>query len=275
MLLEDSVWIHERRWSSVKKYLENDTIVLVPVGATEQHGHHTPMMVDTGWAIAACEGVAKATGVLVAPPLHYGWSLHHFAYPGVIHFRPETLISALVDIGESLLYQGFNKIVFVNGNRVANLAPMDIAAAKLRFAHGAYVSVVDVGLIARKEVGEICVAGENGHAGDSETSFMRFWRPELVDMSQAVPGSGRKHEDGLPVNPQPMEPPFDINAVLVRPTVEEFGELSKPLGYSADPSQATEEKGRLIIEAIVRNFSKHIEAIRNKEVSATAIKVPV
>ena len=46
----------------------------------------------------------------------------------------------MVDIGESLIHHGFRKIVFVNGNRIANLPPMEIAAAKLRFSTGAYVS---------------------------------------------------------------------------------------------------------------------------------------
>ena len=70
----------------------------------------------------------------------------------------------MVDIGESLIHHGFRKIVFVNGNRIANLPPMEIAAAKLRFSTGAYVSVVDAGLIARREVGEICQAGKTAMA---------------------------------------------------------------------------------------------------------------
>ena len=90
-------------------------------------------MVDTGWAIAVAEGAALATGTLVAPPQHVGWSPHHLAYCGALTFRPETLISVMVDIGESLIHHGFKKIVFVNGNRIANLPPMEIAAAKLRF----------------------------------------------------------------------------------------------------------------------------------------------
>ena len=177
-----------RSRTSVQEYLKHDDLILVPIGATEQHGRHTPLMVDTGWAIAVAEGAALATGTLVAPPQHVGWSPHHLAYCGALTFRPETLISVMVDIGESLIHHGFRKIVFVNGNRIANLPPMEIAAAKLRFSTGAYVSVVDAGLIARREVGEICQAGENGHGGDSETSFMLHWRPDLVDMSQAAPG---------------------------------------------------------------------------------------
>jgi creatinine amidohydrolase len=174
MLLDDSVWLHERSWPSIAVYLKTCDIALLPVGATEQHGAHTPLMVDTGWAAWISERVAARTGVLVAPPLHFGWSPHHLAYPGGITLRPETLTQVIVDVGESLLVQGFRKLVLVNGNRVANLPPMEIAATKLRFSSGAHVSVVDIGLIARREVVAICDSGPGAvdHAADAETSFM-------------------------------------------------------------------------------------------------------
>ena len=161
MLLTSSPWLHERSWTSVQEYLKHDDLILVPIGATEQHGRHT-----RSWSTPAGRSPwPKARpGTLVAPPQHVGWSPHHLAYCGALTFRPETLISVMVDIGESLIHHGFKKIVFVNGNRIANLPPMEIAAAKLRFSTGAYVSVVDAGLIARREVGEICQAGKTAMA---------------------------------------------------------------------------------------------------------------
>ena len=261
MLLTSSPWLHERSRTSVQEYLKHDDLILVPIGATEQHGRHTPLMVDTGWAIAVAEGAALATGTLVAPPQHVGWSPHHLAYCGALTFRPETLISVMVDIGESLIHHGFRKIVFVNGNRIANLPPMEIAAAKLRFSTGAYVSVVDAGLIARREVGEICQAGENGHGGDSETSFMLHWRPDLVDMSQAAPGKPHQTGGSFPTNPMPYQPPFDQNVISVRITAEEMlrGHES---GISGDATVADADKGRRVLEAIVRNTARHIEEAR-------------
>ncbi len=124
MALNDSPWIHEMSWSAIEASLEQSDIVLVPVGATEQHGEHTPLMVDTAWAIAVSERAARRTGVLVAPPLHFGWSPHHLAYPGAITLRPETLTQVIVDVCQSLMIHGFKKFILINGNRVANLAPM-------------------------------------------------------------------------------------------------------------------------------------------------------
>jgi creatinine amidohydrolase len=274
MLLTSSPWLHERSWTSVQEYLKHDDLILVPIGATEQHGRHTPLMVDTGWAIAVAEGAALATGTLVAPPQHVGWSPHHLAYCGALTFRPETLISVMVDIGESLIHHGFKKIVFVNGNRIANLPPMEIAAAKLRFSTGAYVSVIDAGLIARREVGEICQAGENGHGGDSETSFMLHWRPDLVDMSQAAPGKPHQTGGSFPTNPMPYQPPFDQNVISVRITAEEMlrGHES---GISGDATVADADKGRRVLEAIVRNTARHIEEARRLKPEVRRPPIPI
>jgi creatinine amidohydrolase len=274
MLLDNSCWIQELTWPKIQSHLAIDDVVLVPVGATEQHGEHTPLFVDTGWAIAVAEGAAKKTNALVAPPLHFGWSSHHLAYPGAITLRPETMIDVLLDIGESLVFHGFRRIVMINGNRIANLPPMEIAATKLRFRTGAYVSVVDVGLIARREVGEICAPGQNGHAGDSETSFMLHWRPDLVDMSKAKTGNPH-HAGPFATNPMPIEPPFDINAISVRPTDEEFRAAAQPTGIGGDARVATAEKGRAVLDAIVRNVVVHIEDIRRKSITIKPVSIPM
>jgi creatinine amidohydrolase len=274
MPLETGPWLHEMSWRAIAANLKNNDVALVPIGATEQHGDHTPMLVDTAWSIAVAEGAARATGALAAPPTHYGWSSHHLAYSGAITFRPETLINVCLDIGESLVYHGFKRIIFINGNRVANFPPMEIAAAKLRFKTGAFASVVDVGLIARKEVGEICAYGENGHGGDSETSFMLHWQPNLVDMAKATPGA-RHGKSAFPGNPMPIEPPFDVNVVSVRPTDDDLIAAHGDLGISGDATVATAQKGKAVLDAIIRNTVLHIEDARKKKVELKSVEIPI
>jgi creatinine amidohydrolase len=63
-----SVWIHELSWDEVGAYLRGDDVALVPIGATEQHGHHAPLLLDTGWAVAAAEEAARRAACLAAPP---------------------------------------------------------------------------------------------------------------------------------------------------------------------------------------------------------------
>ena len=55
-------WLHKLRSPEVTAYLSSGDVILVPVGATEQHGPHLPLSVDTDWAVAACEGAAELSG---------------------------------------------------------------------------------------------------------------------------------------------------------------------------------------------------------------------
>jgi creatinine amidohydrolase/Fe(II)-dependent formamide hydrolase-like protein len=67
MSKDPSCWLHELAWPEVEAHLKGSDLALVPIGATEQHGPHLPLLVDSGWAIAAAEGAALKAGVLAAP----------------------------------------------------------------------------------------------------------------------------------------------------------------------------------------------------------------
>jgi creatinine amidohydrolase len=270
-----SVWLHELTWPDIAEYLERQNIVMVPIGATEQHGHHTPLLVDTAWASDVSEAVARQENVLVAPPLHYGWSLHHLAYSGGITLRPETLTAVAVDIGESLISHGFRKIIFVNGNRVANLPPLQIAMAKLRFNTGAYVAIIDTHLIARKEV---CEAAENRrdaahHAGKVETSFMLYAHPNLVRTDKL------KALDDRPVaefaSTFPMDPPFDQNIAFVQATASEFYERTQGHGTYSNPATASAEIGRAVLEVTVKRAAQFVAQVKKIEVHCERCPIPV
>src|SRR3546814_15176312 len=88
-----SHWIHEMSHVEVADYLKTDDIALIPFGATEQHGAHAPMMLDTAWAIAAAEGAARKTNVLIAPPVHYGWSYSHMGFPGTLTLSAAHIVT--------------------------------------------------------------------------------------------------------------------------------------------------------------------------------------
>ena len=68
---DQTPWLHERTWPEIKAYLERDDVVLLPVGSTEQHARHLPVMTDAAEAIAVAQGAGTRAGVLVAPPVWY------------------------------------------------------------------------------------------------------------------------------------------------------------------------------------------------------------
>ena len=257
----ETLWIHEMPWPAIEAYLEHDDIALLPIGATEQHGPHLPLMVDTGWAMAMAEGAAERTGVLIAPPQHVGMSYHHLAYPGSLTLRPETLTQVVIDMAESLIWHGFKKLIVVNGNRIANLPPLEIAALRLRHTTGAYVAVVDAGLMAKTEALDLFGADGLDHAGDAETSMMLHHRPELVDMDAAPAINEPMPEGEFPRSHAVWAPPFDVNTVSVWEEVEEFrAATAAGRGAGADARAATADKGAAICQALAQNLARFIEA---------------
>lgn len=276
--MNNSRWLQDMTTAEIRAYLQANDIVLIPVGATEQHGNHMAMFMDTGWAIGISQEVAERTKTVVAPPMHYGWGPHHMAYPGTMTLRADTLMQVCVDIGQSLIYHGFKKVIFVNGNRVANLPPMQLAAAHLRGTTGAYVAVADAGLIAKKAVREICTSapGSLGHAGESETSYMLHLWPELVDMSQARTPSPRAAAR-FSTSAASSEPPYDGESVYVPPVAADLFALThQDGGIVGDAAAATAEKGRRIHEAICGTFADYIETVvRPRKVTLRQIEIPI
>lgn len=269
-----SPWLHELTWPDIEAHLTGDDVALVPIGATEQHGRHLPLLTDTGWAIAAAEGAAVRAGALAAPPQHVGWSPHHLGFPGSLTLRPETLTAVTLDICESLVHHGFRRIVIVNGNRIANLPPLEIAASKLRHKTGALAVVADVGLIAKEEIAAIRESEPGGldHAGESETAFMLAWRPELVDMTKAetvIPPRRSAFNETVE-----FEPEFDGNSVSVIRTAADNPRGPETSGVSGDALAATPEKGTTIIEAIVANLVRLIDELRAQPLGEVRAEIP-
>ena len=270
-----SVWMHELSWDEIETHLAEDDVALLPIGATEQHGHHAPLLLDTGWASITAEEAARRANCLVAPPLHYGWSHGHMAFPGTLGLRAETLVAVAVDIGECLVRHGFRRIVIVNGNRQANLPPLEIAAVKLRLSTGALVAVADCGLLAREAVASLSegAAGTLGHAGESETSLVLAYYPHLTDMSRAPGGFTAQADAAAPRQGHyTLDPRLDGDSVSRPHLPEEFWERTAARqGVVGDESLASAEKGYAMIGALADRLAGVITDMRRAEVS---VRVP-
>ncbi|MGI9335691.1 MAG: creatininase family protein, partial [Gammaproteobacteria bacterium] len=125
----------------------------------------------------------------MSQPVVFGWSPHHMGYPGTITLSADTLRLLVIDVCTSLIHQGFHPLVMVNGNRIANLPPLEIAAVQLQNTTGARVAVADTGLMARTEIKAMCEAADGGleHAGEAETALALHWKARHVDMGEARP----------------------------------------------------------------------------------------
>lgn len=172
------------------------TIAVLPVAATEQHGPHLPLSVDTvlveGVVTAALPHLPDALRVLFLPTQAVGLSPEHARFPGTLTLKNETIIRLWTDIGESVAAAGVKKLVLFNSHG-GNVSVMDIVARDLRARLDLLVySVSWFNLPLRGEDGQdlnaLFSADEHRfgiHGGDVETSMMRALDPAHVDMAQA------------------------------------------------------------------------------------------
>ena len=260
---EKRPWIlQEITWPEVEAYLKRDDIILLPVGSVEQHAHHMPLGTDSYTAIGFAEDAARAADVLCAAPLWYGWATHHMGYPGTVTLKPETFTDLVFEVGVSLLYHGFKKIVIVNGNAQANLPPMHIAANKLANETNAAAVVVDPWDIGDAVSRELMAGapGGMGHASQHECSQMLHLHPHLCDMSKAQACVWEQREfhfsDHYVVG----------NRVHFAKTPESFREATLPTGTFGVPGHCTAEKGKVFHETIVANIVKVIQELRETKV---------
>lgn len=250
-------------WSQVKDYLADSDVALLPVGATEQHGLHLPLGTDALVGERLALDASEKTETVVVPALYYGWSPHHMAYPGTVTLKPETLVAVVRDVCHSLIYHGFRKIIIVNGHRQANLPPLQIAAAEVREATGAYIAIADpfyLGELAGRRLRR-SEPGGIGHADELETATMLFIYPDLVHMDRAVknlPPRRRFHQS---------DPYVEADRVYVPSTVQDLHARSSPSGVVGDPTTADEALGREYYAELVQNLVDFINEVKTMEVN--------
>ena len=171
-------------------------IAVLPVAATEQHGPHLPLKVDTalveGVIAAALPHLAPSLPTLFLPTQTVGLSPEHARFAGTLTLKAETIIRLWTDIGESVAATGVKKLVLLNSHG-GQVGVMDIVARDLRARLGMLVYSVNwfgLPLVGRQgeDVNALFSAHEHRfgiHAGEIETSMMLALAPELVDMAQA------------------------------------------------------------------------------------------
>ena len=105
-------------WQEIDEAVAQKKAIVLPVAATEQHGHHLPLDVDVRQVVAVCEGAGKRApeSMLVMPAVPYGYCHHVMDFPGTVNIQPSTFVNFLLDITRSVAYHGFERIVIVNGH---------------------------------------------------------------------------------------------------------------------------------------------------------------
>jgi creatinine amidohydrolase len=179
--------------------------LLVPLGALEQHGPHLPLDTDARVATAVARRAATSgDALLVAPPLAYGASGEHEAFPGTLSIGHEALRAVLVELGRSAS-RWASRLVFVNGHG-GNLPTVPDAVAQLRTE-------------GRDAAWWPCAGtGGDAHAGRTETSILLALDAGSVRMDAAEPGATAPLTELLPALRARGVAAVSPNGVLGDPT---------------------------------------------------------
>lgn len=248
------IYLLEELTREEAKALAPEALVVLPIGATEQHGPHLPVGTDAFAVTYVARGAAARAGesipVVVAPTLPFGSSHHHLPFGGTMSLGTETYYRVLRDLGESLIAGGFRRIFILNGHggndEIAQLVARDLALrhdahlAASAYWNAAWAALTDAG--AHKD------GGLPGHAGAFETALVMALRPELVREPRP------RRDDAPGSDPQPG-----------RSYRAEFhGAWQSFDGYTDSPARADGARGRAWLDAaagaVGRAFVEFYEA---------------
>jgi creatinine amidohydrolase len=237
-----SVEIENFTWVQAEEAIKKYTVVLIALGArTKEHGPHLPLKTDYIMAEYLKDRVEADVPVAVLPTIQYGYYPSFLEYPGSVSIQARTFKETIKDICQSMNGYGVRKFYVLNTG-ISTLRPLEEAAEELKSSGVIlrYLNLADVD----KTLPSGLLKQEGGsHADEAETSMMLYIAPEIVDMSKAVKDyDSRPGRKGLTRNPQGP------------------GTYS-PTGIWGDPTLATREKGRIIVEATVRTVIRQVQEL--------------
>lgn len=222
--------LEKRAWTDVERD-GRGTVLVVPVGATEQHGPHLPLTTDTEIAEALASRLAAGEErVWIAPALSYGASGEHSDFAGTVSVGSRATGLVLVELGRSAC-ASFDSVLFISTHG-GNAEPLAAATELL----GTERRAVRAWTPSWKG---------DAHAGRIETSLMLAIAPERVHLDRAEAG-----------NAEPLA------ALLPRLRAEGVRAVS-PNGVLGDPAGASAEEGERLLATAVAELRELIAAVRS------------
>lgn len=216
-------------------------VAILPIGATEQHGHHLPLGTDIILSEHISREVARKTGALLLPSMPFGYSWVWRDIPGTVSIQQDHVEAILKDVAHSVSRYGIKLLVVINGHD-ANNASMKYASRELEDELEMpmiYLFYPNLSQVLEENCKSPTWHGMI-HACEFETSLMLAVKPEQVKMDKAV----REY---------PTKPPLYGKSTI------SLGTLSKS-GVYGDPTLATKEKGEKMLQIFIDDMAELIQS---------------
>lgn len=237
------MYIGDETWPDLGGYFDDESLAMVPLGSTEQHGPHLPEGTDHIIAEAFAREAAARTGYLCTPTINIGVSPHHRQFHGTMWADAPVFRDYIESITRNLAYHGIDRVIYVNAHG-GNVEPLREVGRHLRDEQVLYA----IEWMWNDSIPDLVddLFEQNGpHGGPKETALIQYLRPELVR-------EGRLEEarDG------------GITSVDAAET-EKFGARTfydaadnTGNGVLGDQTDATAEKGEQMFEAATEQLVK-------------------
>jgi len=258
-----------------------DTIIIA-VGSCEKHGAHVPLGTDTFITEGVVTRAAELADVMHTPIIPVGYSPHHMGelgqLTGTLTFSPATYNAVLYDIGRSLLFHGFNRLVYAT-HHGSNTKLIDGFMRRLRYETNCFVCYYKTPTERECNVVADIIEGPpeetpGWHAGEIETAMIMAVDPRMVDMKRAV--QDRAHA------PRWMGPAFSkkdgMSTVIFQGAENVFVPMEhheySDTATIGNPFRGTPEKGKKLFERGARHLADFVNEVKKIPVNITTREFP-
>ena len=246
------MYIADETWPELGDYFADESLALVPLGSTEQHGPHLPLATDHLIAEAFAREAAERTGFLCTPTINVGVSPHHRQFHGTMWVDAPQFRDYVESFTRNLAYHGIDRVIYVNAHG-GNIEHLREVGRRLRDEEVLYA----IEWMWNDSIPELVddLFEQNGpHGGPKETAMIQYLRPELV--------RGDRLEDardgGVP----------DVEAAeTVKHGSRTFYDAADNTGNGVlgDQTDATAEKGEQMFEAATEQLVKLCDWLDSQE----------
>lgn len=230
-------YLADHAWTDLEEYFDSESLALVPIGATEQHGPHLPEGTDYLIAEALAREAADRTGYLCTPTVTVAVSPHHRQYHGTMWVDGPAFRSYVKSLTGNLAYHGIDRVVYVNAHG-GNTAHLYEVGQQLREDDVCYA----IPWMWDESIPELVdrLFEHNGpHGGPKETAMIQYLHPDLVHDDRLS-----KARDGGTIDLSAQEGAFVTGAR----TFYDNTEISSN-GVFGDQTDATAAKGNQLFDA--------------------------